>query len=69
MNPTTDVFVLEQLCHAKEERCRLLRGECLANVEEVHNPSEQSPAFAWLDGRLVEAASFLYDGGFVVVER
>lgn len=64
---STYVFVLEELGSAKEQRCRLLRGEGLANVKEVHNPREEGSALARADGRIIEDAGFLDYCCFIVV--
>ena len=59
--------MLKQFGRAKEQRRRLLRAERLPDIEEEHDPGEQCPASSWTDGRVVEDACLLDDGGLVVV--
>lgn len=60
--------MLKQLRHPKKQRRRLLRGKALSDIQEEHDPRQEGTTFPWGDGRLVEDAGFLDDGGFVVVE-
>lgn len=61
--------MLKQLGNAKEERSSLLRRECLASIEQVDNPCQESSTFPRRNGRLVEDPSLLNDGRLVIVER
>ena len=59
--------MLEQLRGPKEQRRRLLRVERLADIEEIHDPREQSSALARAYGGFIEDAGLLNDGSLVVV--
>ena len=59
--------MLEQLRRPKEQRCRLLRVERLADIEKVNDAREQSPALARAYGGFIEDASLLDDGCLVIV--
>ena len=59
--------MLKQLRRAKEQRCRLLRVECFADIEEINDASEQCPALARTYGGFIEDTSLLDDGCLVVV--
>jgi len=61
--------VLEELGDTKEEGSSFLSRESLACVQQVDDPSQESPTFPRRDGGFIECPSFLDDGGFVVVER
>lgn len=64
---STYIFVLEQFGGAKEQCSGFLRGETLANIQEINNPGEESSTLARADGRIIEDASFLDDCGLIVV--
>jgi len=61
--------MLEKLGDTKEEGSSFLSRESLACVQQVDDPSQESPTFPRRDGGFIECPSFLDDGGFVVVER
>jgi hypothetical protein len=61
--------VLEQLGDTKEKGSSFLSRESLACVQQVDDPSQESPTFPRRDGGFIECPSFLDDRGFVVVER
>lgn len=61
--------MLEKLRGSKEQSSGLLRTECLADIKQVDYPREECPAFPRTDGGIIENASFLNDGSFVVVVR
>jgi hypothetical protein len=63
----THVLVLEQLGGSKKQSCGLLGSKILANVQQVHDASEQRPAFSWANWRFIENTGLLYDCSFVIV--
>ena len=50
----TDVLVLKQLGGAKKEGGGLMRSKCLSDVEQINHACEESSAFPWVDGGVVE---------------
>jgi hypothetical protein len=59
--------MLEQLCGSKEQSCRFLCPECLADIEQIHDTRKEGPALSWTDGGFIEDTGLLDNGGFVVV--
>lgn len=62
----THILMLEQLCDTKEERGRLLAIERFPDIEKVNDLCEENAALAGADGRLVEYAGLLDNGGLVL---
>lgn len=69
MQLATHVLVLEQFGGAKEQGCGFLCCEVLADVQQVYDAGEQRPTLSWTNGRFIEDAGFLDDGGFVIIVR
>lgn len=61
--------MLKELGDTKEKGGGFLRRERLACVQQVDDPSQESPTFPRRDGGLIECPSFLDNCGLVIVER